>query len=103
MKRLSVEQQIDALRPTVKIGLARTFHLWLICIALALVILSIVFWHPAPFMLAVFLGIVGFSEQQAGPNLEAAINAFDHTSPSIGQVSITITCWDTDDHFHTVV
>lgn len=92
-----VEQQIANLRPTVRSGIASNLHTWMIGIALLLVIISIVLWRPVPLMVAVFFGFVGLSERQAGPNVAAAIKAFDTKVPTHGMVSITITSWDIDD------
>jgi hypothetical protein len=103
MKTLSVEQQIDNLRPAVRSGFAPYFHHGLLAGATGLVILSILLWHPVPLMIAIFLGIVGIFERRAGPNIAAAINAYDTNSPTLGEVSITISRWDTDKHYHAVV
>lgn len=101
MNTLSVEQQIAALRPT--LGFAARFHLWLLAGAGIAVAGAIVFWHPVPLMIAAFLAIVGFSEQRAGPNIVAAIRAFDSGTPGQGSVTVSITCWDTDNHYHATV
>lgn len=103
MKTLSVEQQIANLRPAVRSGFARNFHHWLMAGAFVLVILSILLWHPVPLMIAIFLGIVGIFERRVGPNIATAIKAYDTTSPTLGEVFITISYWDTDKHYHVVV
>jgi hypothetical protein len=103
MKTLSVEQQIANLRPAVRSGFARNFHHWLMAGASVLVILSILLWHPVPLMIAIFLGIVGIFERRVGPNIATAIKAYDSTSPTLGEVFITISCWDTDKHYHVMV
>ena len=97
----SVEKQIAALRPT--LGFAAHMHSWLLGLAAVGVVAAIVFWHPVPLMVAVFLALVGLSEQRAGPNLVAAIRAYDSAAPSQGHVSVSITCWDTDNHYHAKV
>lgn len=102
-KTLSVEQQIGKLRPSVKIGFAGTFHWWFMGIAVALVILSIALQHPVPFAIACFFGIIGLAERQTGPNIVAAITAYDAQHPTIGEVSITISCWDEDNHYYALV
>jgi hypothetical protein len=98
MKRLSVEQQIDNLRPTV--GFAAQMHKWLLLGAALGVIASLLIWNPIPLMFSVFLAVVGFSEKRAGPNIVAAISAYDSEAPAPGNASITITCWDMDNHYH---
>ena len=103
MKTSNVEQQIDNLRPAAKSGLAANIHNWLVAIAVGLVILSIFLWNPIPLMIAIFLGVVGISERSAGPNIAAAINSYDTTQATFGEVTITITCWDTDNHYHAHV
>jgi hypothetical protein len=54
-------------------------------------------------MIAVFLGIVGFAEQRAGPNIVSAIAAYDSGTPTNGEISIAISCWDTSNHYHATV
>jgi hypothetical protein len=97
----SVEQQIAALRPT--IGFAAHMQKWFLGSAALGIIAAIIFWHPVPLMIATFLAIVGFSEQQAGPHIVAAIAAYDSDTPTDGTVSIVITCWDTDNHYQATV
>ncbi len=82
------DQQINALRPS--IGFARHLHYWLIGLAVVLLLLSIIFWHPVPLMFAIFFGVVWLSEQQAGPNIVAAIQAYDMSNPTSGEVTISI-------------
>ena len=101
MRTRTVEEQLAAL--TASIGFAAHIHRWLLTGAAIGVIAAVVFWHPVPLMIAAFLGIVGFSEQQAGPNIVAAMAAYDSGTPSCGEVSIAITCWDTDNHYHATV
>lgn len=97
----SVEQQIAALRPTM--GFAVNLHKWLMFSAALGVIFAIVFWHPVPLMLSVFLAIVGFSEQRAGPNIVAAISAYDSGTPTLGEATVSITCWSDNNHYHAIV
>ncbi len=103
MRTLSVEQQINNLRPSVTSGLALNFHNWLLASAIVLVIVSIYFRHPVPLMIAAFLGIVGLCERGAGPNIVAAIKAYDMNAPSSGEVSITISCWDMNNCYHALI
>jgi len=101
MTARSVEQQIAVLRPTV--GFAARMHTWLLVGAAVGVIMAVVFWHPVPLMVAAFLGIVGFSERRAGPNIVSAVVAYDSGTWAAGEVSVTITSWDTDNHYHATV
>lgn len=103
MKRLTIEQQIDLLRPAVRTGLARRFHWWLLGVAVVLLIVAAATWHPVPLMIALFLGVVGVAERQTGPNLESAVRAFDESEPSAGIASIRIAVGDTTDHYHAVL
>jgi hypothetical protein len=98
VKTLSVEQQIDYLRPT--IGFAAKMHKWFLLAAAIGVIASLLFWNPIPLMFSVFIAVVGFAEKRAGPNIVAAISAYDSKAPSLENASITITCWDMDNHYH---
>ena len=98
-----VEDQLARLRPAVASGLAVRFHLVLLAGAGIGVILAVVLWHPVPLMLAAFLGLVGFAEQRAGPNLAAAVAAYDTAAPVHGDVSVTITRWDTDNSYLATV
>ncbi|MCP5279042.1 MAG: hypothetical protein H6935_11865 [Thiobacillus sp.] len=101
MTSLSVERQIAVLRPT--LGYAAHMHTGFLVAAAVGLIAALVFWHPVPLMLAAFLAVVGFSEQRAGPNIVAAISAYDAGTPTHGEVFVTITCWDTDNHYHATV
>ena len=103
MSTLSIEQQINNLRPVVMSGLALNFHNWLVASAIALVILSYFLRNPVLLMVAFFLGGVGLGGRRTGPNLVAAIMAYDTAIPTTGMVSITITCWDMDNHYHALV
>lgn len=67
------------------------------------VIVAIVLWHPVPLMLSAFLAIVGFSEQRAGPNIVAAISAYDSGTPRLGEATVSITCWSDDNHYQAIV
>jgi hypothetical protein len=101
MKTRSVEQQISAFRPT--LGFAARVHWWFLAGAAIGVIAAIVLWHPVPLMVSAFLAVVGLAEQRAGPNVVAAIRAYDSDSPTHGDVTVAITCWDTDNHYHATV
>jgi len=101
MTTLSVEQQIAVFRPAV--GFAAHMHKWLLAGAALGIIAAAIFWHPVPLMIAVFLGVVGFSEQRAGPNIVSAIAAYDSGTPTNGEISIAITSWDTDNHYYATV
>lgn len=101
MKARSVDAQIAALRPG--LGFAAHVHNWLLAGAAIGVIAAVFFWHPVPLMIAAFLGVVGLSERKAGPNLVAAVAAYDSGTPAIGEVSVAITCWSDSDHYHATV
>jgi hypothetical protein len=98
-----VDQQINNLRPAVTSGLGLSIHNWLLAAAIGLVIPGIILRHPAPLMIAAFLAVVGLCERRAGPNIVAAVKAYDAGEPTFGEVSITISCWDTDNHYHALV
>jgi hypothetical protein len=102
MKNLSIEHQIGKLRPAVSSGLANNLHLWLLAFAALFAILAIYFWNPIPLMIAGFLGLVGFCEQRTGPNIVAAIKAYDTSIPTTGEVLITISSGDTDSYYALV-
>lgn len=101
MKTRTVEEQLAILRPS--IGCAAHMHLWFLAGAAIGVVVAIIFWHPVPLMIAIFLGIVGSSEHKAGPNIVAALIAYDTGTPTCGEISITITSWDTDNHYYATV
>jgi len=101
MKTLSVEEQIARFRPGM--GFAAHMHRWFLGGAALCVIAAAVIRNPVPLMIAAFLGIVGFAEKRAGPNLVAAITAYDLDTPACGEVFIAITCWDSDNHYHATV
>lgn len=101
MQALSIEEQISRLRATMTF--APHMHKWFLAGAATGVIAAVVFWHPVPLMIAAFLGIVGLSEQRAGPNIVSAILAYDSDTATNGQVSVEITTWDTDNTYHATV
>lgn len=101
MKTLNVEQQVEALRPT--LGLASKLHKWLLAAAVLGVVVAVVLWHPVPLMFSIFFGIVGLAETSAGPNIVAAVSAYNSGSASDGEVLITITCPDMDYRYHATV
>jgi len=101
VKPLSVERQIARLRP--HIGFAPHMHRWLLGAAAVGIIAAAVLRHPVPLMPAAFLALVGFAERRTGPNAAEAIRAYDTGVPTQGDVSVAITCWDTDDHYHATL
>jgi len=103
MKHLTPEAQMTLLRTTARAGIGRHLHHWLVGMAVMLALLSLWLWHPVPLMIAVFLGIIGLVERRAVPNILNAVRAYDSTKPGTGTVRITITRWDSDDHYHAIV
>lgn len=101
MTTLSVEMQIAMFRSTV--GFAEHIHKWLLVGAASGVIVAAILWHPVPLMIAAFLGVVGLSEQRAGPNIVLAISAYDADNPTKGEVFISITSWDSNNRYHATV
>lgn len=75
-------------------------HRLLLCGAALAAVAAVIFWNPVPLFVTFFLGIVGISETRAGPNLVAAVAAYDSGEPSLGEAAIAVTCWDTDNHYH---
>jgi hypothetical protein len=104
MKILSPEAQLSMLRAATESRIARKLHHWMIGSAIVLIIVSaILSWHPVPLMIAAFLGVVGVAEQNAIPNILSALQAYDSVVPASGSVKLTITRWDSDDHYHAIV
>ncbi len=101
MRELSVEDQISRLRPTMMF--APHMHKWLLAGAALGLLATIVLWHPWPLMIAFFLGVVGLSEQRAGPNILSAILAYDCDNPTEGTVSVEITSWSDGETYHATV
>jgi hypothetical protein len=101
MSTSSVETQIARLRPSVIF--APHMHKWFLAGAATSFVAAIVFWHPWPLMIAFFLGVVGFSEQRAGPNILSAILAYDSDDPTEGTVSVEITSWSDSETYHAIV
>ncbi len=100
--KLSIEEQIAVLRPTM--GVAAHIHKWFLLGAALGVVAAIILWNPVPLMLSVFLGLIGLSEKRAGTNIVAAISAYDSGTPTLGEVTISITSFDVDDnHYHAIV
>jgi hypothetical protein len=101
MPTLSVEKQIARLRPAS--GFAAHMHRWFLLAAALGVVAAVILWHPVPLMVAVFLGVVGFAEQRAGPNIVAAIKAYDAGVPSTGEVLVSLSSWDNNTHYRATV
>ncbi|UAJ72281.1 hypothetical protein IQE94_14540 [Synechocystis sp. PCC 7339] len=101
MKTLSVAQQITNLRPA--LGIAAQINRWFLGAAVLGAITSLLFWNLLPLTFSLFFVIVGFSRRKLGSNLIAAISAFDEEVPSLGEVCITITRWNADNHYHGIV
>jgi len=100
----SVEQQIANLKPCVKSGIARRFHVYLFAGGILLIILSIVLWHPIPLMLAAFFGLVALGSRESGPLLETAIQAYETVEPVAKEVTILIESdGDSDRYYATVI
>lgn len=102
-KPRSIDEQFVMLRPAAASGLAARLHYCLLACAAIALALSVLFWHPVPLMIAIFLGIVGLAEHRAGPNIVAALHAYDSGKPTLGEVTVCITRWDTDSHYHATV
>jgi hypothetical protein len=103
MKILSPEAQLSMLRTATENRIARKLHHWMIGSAIVLLIVSAMLWHPVPLMIAAFLGVIGVAEQHAIPNILNALHAYDSVAPASGSVKLTITRWDSDDHYHAIV
>lgn len=101
MSTSSGETQIARLRPTAIF--APHMHKWFLAGAAIGLLVAIVLWHPWPLMIAFFLGVVGFSEQRAGPNILAAILAYDCDNPTEGTVSVEISSWSDSETYHATV
>lgn len=86
------------LRPGLRF--AAHLHHGMMGVALLGMLAALVFWHPVPLLLALFFGLVGISERTAGPNIVAALHAYDTETPMNGLVEISIQRWDGDDTFH---
>jgi hypothetical protein len=99
----SIDEQLDALRPAVAIGFAAHLHRWFQAGAVVGVVAAVVFWHPVPLMIAAFLGVIGLAERWAGPNIVAAIAAYDSGRPTLGEVSIAVTPGDSVDRCQATV
>jgi hypothetical protein len=97
----AVEQQIAVLRSNIRF--AAHMHRWFLVGAAAGAIVAIYFWHPVPLMIAVFLLLIGLSERQAGPNIVAAVSAYDSGTPTLGSVGVVISSGDVSNHYHATV
>jgi hypothetical protein len=101
MRVLSVEQQIALLSRGR--SFAGRMHWWFIAGAAACATAAAVFWHPVPLVVAIFLAVIGFSERRAGPNIVAALAAYESGRPTAGDVDIEITHWDGSDSCRATV
>jgi hypothetical protein len=98
---LSVEEQLNVLRPT--IPFAARMHQWLLVGASGSALLAAILWNPAPLLIAAFLAVVALAERRAGPNLVAALRAYDTGAPEFGEVRITLSEGDSANHYHASV
>ncbi len=98
MKTRTVDQQLAMLRPGLRF--AAHLHHGMMGVALVGMLAALVFWHPVPLLLALFFGLVGISERTAGPNIVAALHAYDAETSMNGVVENSIHRRDGDDTFH---
>jgi len=105
MKKQTVEQQIALFR-RIK-GFAAHAQKWFLGGAALGIIVAVIlfwFWHQAFFfsaflgMVSIFFASVGFYEQRTGPNIVAAIFAYDSDTPTHGKVTLLIEPWEDDDY-----
>ena len=54
-------------------------------------------------MVALFLGLIGIAERQAGPNLASAVKAYETQVPTDGIVSLSIRRGDDGPTYHAVI
>jgi hypothetical protein len=101
MKTLSVEQQIAELRPLV--GFAPDLQKWILGTAAVCIIAAVLFWHPWPLMIGVFLGIAGLGEKRSGPNIVQAVLAYDCGTETHGEVSIAVDSSDAVSRYYATV
>lgn len=101
--KLSIEGQVDLLRPAVLSGFAAHMHLWLLGGALIGFMAAWILWHPVPLMFALFFGLVGLSERHGGANIVAAIKAYDFDESTPGAASISVGTWDSSNTYHVTV
>lgn len=101
MKSLSVEEQIAAFRASA--NFARRLHRGFLAGAIACALAAWVLWHPLPALVAVLLGVVGFSERKAGPNVATAIAAYDSGRPGFGELTVEIERWTDGDAYRAIV
>lgn len=103
MKTLTPAAQLDRLERGLNSHVGGHLHRWLIGLGLGLIVLSGMLWHPWPLMIGGFLALVGLLERRAVPNIRMALQAYANATPGTGTVVITVTHWDTDDHYHAEV
>lgn len=105
MKKQSVEQQIADFRRMK--GFAAHAQKWFLGgAALGIILAVILFWFPlpAPFFSALliipslFFAMVGFAEKRTGPNIVAAISAYDSGTLTRGKVTVLVEPWEDDDY-----
>ncbi|GEM_PF-1948046 len=106
MKTQSIEQQIAMFRRMK--GFAAHAQKWFLGgAALGITLAVILFWfEPKAFffvsgiliMLSLFFASVGFAEQRTGPNIVAAISAYDSDTPTRGKVTVLVEPWEDDDN-----
>lgn len=93
----TVEQQIASLRPRLSI------HRWFLVLSAILVAIAIIFSSPLPLIFSIFFTIVGIAEHRAASNIARAIRAYDLENPITGEILISITHWDTNNHYYARV
>lgn len=54
-------------------------------------------------MIAAFLAIVGLGSRRTGPNIAAALTAYDSAPPTLGQVVVSITAGDSTDRYRATL
>ncbi len=97
-----VEQQIAKLKASLAHSYLRRFPDYLLVGAAILVVISVVYWHLLPFMLAVFLGLVALASRETVPLLQAAIQAYETVGPVDCQVTIAVKSDSDNDSYYVV-
>lgn len=95
------EEQIARLRPGRRF--AGRLHWWLLGLSAVLCVTAAVLWHPVPLMIGLFLGMAGLLDRRAGPNIVAALEAYDTLQPVGGEVEIEVTTWSDSDSYDATV
>ncbi len=102
-QRMTAVDQLGVLAGSMQWLLLRKLHYCMLALALILLVVAALYWHPMPLIVGLLVGAVGIAERNATPNILRALEAFQHQQAVAGRAVIRITRWDSSDTYSVTV